>query len=73
MQGMLCYFHKERDMSIKMKDVLDAIDHRGRQVHEGEMGLWVRASEWDLVREALRHSSSEFRKFTLSSSPEGSK
>lgn len=40
-------------MSIKIADVLDAIDHRGRQVHEGEMGLWVRVSEWDLVRQVL--------------------
>ncbi len=23
------------------------------------MGLWVRASEWDIVREAMRHSPSE--------------
>lgn len=46
-------------MSIRLKDVLDAIDHRGRQVHEGEMGLWVRVSEWDIVREAMRHSPTE--------------
>jgi len=46
-------------MSTKLIDVLDAIDHRGREVVEGEMGLWVRVSEWGLVREALRHSPSE--------------
>ena len=46
-------------MSTKLIDVLDAIDHRGREVVEGEMGLWVRVSEWGLVREALRHSPTE--------------
>ena len=39
---------------MKLADVLDQIDHRGRQIHEGEMGLWVRASEWDFIRQVFR-------------------